>query len=198
MLPSIVPPKLPSIPQSIDMYNYFMTWVDEADQLRSYYATQRTQRKCWKALWHFRLDTAITNGYKLAHCIEERSYGHLWEHLSHKRFRQQLASQHFEHVERLGKPPAEQYPLTYYVMQTEEARHVRVRLYANPKACRACVCSGRKASHEASQRKALGELSINRQRGGSKPFKKPKRCRRGLDLAEKSVELASVRKIYAG
>ena len=49
------------IPDFIDLYNHCMNGVDKADQLRSYYFTQRIHRKGWKALWHFLLDVAITN-----------------------------------------------------------------------------------------------------------------------------------------
>ena len=52
-----------AIPDYIDMYNHFMNGVDIADQLRSYYNTQKSHWKSWKALWHFLLDTTITNSY---------------------------------------------------------------------------------------------------------------------------------------
>ena len=42
-----------AIPDYIDMYNHFMNGVDIADQLRSYYNTQKSHWKSWKALWHF-------------------------------------------------------------------------------------------------------------------------------------------------
>ena len=48
--------KDPWIPQFIDAYNHFMNGIDLADQLRSYYNTQKTYRKTWKPLWHFLLD----------------------------------------------------------------------------------------------------------------------------------------------
>ena len=61
-----------SIPQFINMYNDFMNGVDVADQMRSYYSTQRRHPKNWKPLWHFLLDTAVTNAYKIAYCSPER------------------------------------------------------------------------------------------------------------------------------
>ena len=64
--------KMLEIPEFIDTYNHFMNGVDMADQLRSYYSTQRTHFKTWKPLWHFLLDTTITNAYKIAHCRPER------------------------------------------------------------------------------------------------------------------------------
>ena len=56
------------IPVFIDMYNHYMNAVDNADQLRSYYSTQRVHFKSWKPLWHFLLDTTIVNSYKLHYC----------------------------------------------------------------------------------------------------------------------------------
>ncbi|KAF2805046.1 uncharacterized protein BDZ99DRAFT_524772 [Mytilinidion resinicola] len=39
------------IPDFIEKYNLFMCGVDVADQLRSYYNTERTHRKTWKPLF---------------------------------------------------------------------------------------------------------------------------------------------------
>lgn len=39
-----------AIPQLIDKYNHFIGGVDQADQLRSYYNTQRIYVKSWKPL----------------------------------------------------------------------------------------------------------------------------------------------------
>ena len=41
------------IPGFTNAYNHFMNGVDVADQLRSYYNTQKAHRKTWKPLWHF-------------------------------------------------------------------------------------------------------------------------------------------------
>ncbi len=38
------------IPDYIDMYNYFINGVDLADQMRSYYNTQKIHFKTWKPL----------------------------------------------------------------------------------------------------------------------------------------------------
>ena len=51
------------IPQFIDAYNYFMNGLDVADQLRSYYNTQKTHRKNWKPLWYLLLDVAVINSF---------------------------------------------------------------------------------------------------------------------------------------
>ena len=60
-----LPTKALLIPWFINDYNHFMGAVDQADQLRSYYNTQRTHRKTWMPLWHFLLDITITNCFKI-------------------------------------------------------------------------------------------------------------------------------------
>ena len=49
------------IPEFIDMYNHFMKGVDTADQMRSYYTSLKIHRRTWKPLFHFLLDTTVTN-----------------------------------------------------------------------------------------------------------------------------------------
>lgn len=39
-------------PDFIDMYNYYMNGVDNADQLRSYCSIQRVHFKSWNPVWH--------------------------------------------------------------------------------------------------------------------------------------------------
>ncbi|KAF2195288.1 hypothetical protein K469DRAFT_537254, partial [Zopfia rhizophila CBS 207.26] len=41
------------IPDFIDLYNHFMNGVDRADQVRSYYRTNRRQYRTWRPLWNF-------------------------------------------------------------------------------------------------------------------------------------------------
>ena len=96
------------IPEFIDQYNHYMNGVDNADQLRCYYSTQRVHFKSWKPLWHFLLDTTITNSYKIAYYTPERVervQKTFQETYSYREFRIQLATQLFEHSERpRGKP----------------------------------------------------------------------------------------------
>ena len=68
------------IPKFIDMYNHYMNGVDNADQLRCYYSTQRVHFKTWKPLWHFLLDTTVVNSYKIHHCIPKRLQNQLFYH----------------------------------------------------------------------------------------------------------------------
>lgn len=149
------------IPEFIDMYNHFMNGVDVADQLRSYYNTQRTHFKTWKPLWHFLLDVTITNGYKIAHCTPERPNGEGWRHYSHKQFRTKLASQLFGHSERLGvyrQPPK---PLSAHVYQATEREHGHITSMGSTKYCKACECAKRPVRKQAAIRRPLGKLSVN-------------------------------------
>ena len=57
------PRSLLDIPEFIDEYNLWMCGVDIADQLRSYYNTERVHRKIWKPLFSFLLDTIVGNSY---------------------------------------------------------------------------------------------------------------------------------------
>ena len=54
-----------SCPASVDVYNKFMGGVDRNDQLRQYYSVRLKGRKCYKYLWWFLFDVAITNAYVL-------------------------------------------------------------------------------------------------------------------------------------
>ena len=50
----------------IDQYNLYICGVNVADQLRSYYTTQRIYRKTWKPLFHFLFNIIVGNYYKLS------------------------------------------------------------------------------------------------------------------------------------
>ena len=90
-----------AISEYIDMYNHFMNGVDIADQLRSYYNTQKAYWKSWKVLWHFLLDTTITNVYLQAHSTPACPWVEHWTHWTHRAFRTCLANQLFDQSERL-------------------------------------------------------------------------------------------------
>lgn len=158
-----------SIPQFIDMYNHYMNGVDNADQLRSYYRTQRTHNKNWKPLWHFLLDIAITNAYKIAHCDPERPHGYAWHHHTHKRFRAKLAADLFANSERIGaEEHAGGWNLEDNVVTARDSDHKLVRM-KHRKYCVACLCAGRK-SKETTTRKALGQISGNARRRQRAPL----------------------------
>lgn len=54
------------IPEFINIYNHFMNSINTADQMRSYYTLLRIYRRTWKPLFHFLLNTIVTNCYKLS------------------------------------------------------------------------------------------------------------------------------------
>ena len=62
------------IPEFIDQYNLYMCGVDVANQLKSYYTTQRIHLKTWKPLFHFLFNTIIGNCYKLSSYNAAASY----------------------------------------------------------------------------------------------------------------------------
>ena len=54
-----------SCPTAIASYNKYMGGVDRNDQLRQYYSIRLKGRKCYKYIWWFLVDLAITNAYIL-------------------------------------------------------------------------------------------------------------------------------------
>src|SRR6266480_4683732 len=49
------------IPDFIDMYNHLMNSVDRADQIRTYYRTNRRNYHTWKPLWNYLFQSTICN-----------------------------------------------------------------------------------------------------------------------------------------
>jgi hypothetical protein len=79
------------IPVFIDDYNHYMGGVDIADQLRSYYSTQRIFLYCWFSLFFWILDSAILNAYLLGKKLHGSSY------IEYKDFREVLWSTMFKY-----------------------------------------------------------------------------------------------------
>ena len=124
------------MPQFIDKYNHFMNGVDVADQLRSYYTTQRIHTKSWKPLWHFLLDTTIVNCYKIAKSSPKRPWGEPSSHHSHKDFRLELVEELFMHSKRLTPEPKLAKHLKQSVAQTNKPNHVElIRMDGDSKTC---------------------------------------------------------------
>ena len=140
-----------SIPDFIDTYNHFMNGVDVADQLRSYYDTQRVHNKTWKPLWHFLLDTAVTSSYKIANTTSDRPYAESRKHGAHKRFRMKLAAALFERSERLTKPCGDirtrkVKELALFVRKAPRIEHGRrVKLQGPKRYCKPCEIESRVA-----------------------------------------------------
>ena len=153
-----------NIPEFINMYNHYMNGVDNADQLRCYYSTQRVHLKSWKPLWHFLLDSTIVNSYLLYHCISEQSKNQPRNHYSQREFRVKLASQLFEHSERLsGRSSSIKASLSLRVHPAGVYDHGRLEHMGDKiKTCVPCLHAGRtEPTKIIKPRKPLLELSIN-------------------------------------
>ena len=155
-----------AIPEFIDMYNHYMNGVDNADQLRCYYSTQRVHFKSWKPLWHFLLDTTITNSYKIAYYKPERVervQKTFRETHGHREFRIQLATQLFEHSERIsGIPSTPKVSLSSRVHPAAWRDHGHVnRMGTKAKYCVPCSYAGRVIPTPGKIRKPLLEMSVN-------------------------------------
>jgi hypothetical protein len=170
------------IPSFIYYYNCYMYGVDIADQLRSYYNTQRIHRKTWKPLFHFLLDTVLGNCYQLS------SYKPL-DHRAgrkdtHKQFRKDLRYALFERLSRNRKQYTQEPPprrstneIKWYLTKD----HKLIRLWTKPHNCSACIETGRKTQlQRRGRRKALAELSSNytKKSRDSDNWKRPQRTPR--------------------
>ena len=123
--------------------------------------------KNWKPLWHFLLDTTITNCYKLHHFHPQGlPFNKRYEQ---KEFRTKLAIELFNHSERTTSPPGNSTqthmgPLIQYVIPDVASQYQHVLLSQVPKACVPCKVGKRRPAETTKKRKALGELSYNVQR----------------------------------
>ena len=157
------------------MYNHFMNEIDLADQLRSYYNTQQCHLKTWKPLWHFLLDIAVVNAYKIAYCIPNHLWTHHWEHISHKQFHTQLASQLFANSERISDCGiSTKKPMTHYVNQAAASNHrYFTRINDKSKNCIACTQAGQKTK-SVTKTKPFTELSFKIFQNKKQPKQIPK------------------------
>ena len=156
--------KLP-IPDFIDLYNHFMNGVDVADQLRSYYDTQRIHLKTWKPLWHFLLDTTIVNSYKIIYTTELRPYAELRKHGSHKLFRMDLIQELYDYSTRVASPGGSKNyrkkELAQLVRCAPPIEHgIRTQLSEGQHYCVPCSI-GYRIARKTTVRKPLQELSMN-------------------------------------
>jgi hypothetical protein len=149
------------IPDFIEEYNLFMCGVDIADQLRSYYNTERTHRKTWKPLFSFLLDTVVGNYYQLStyRMVGERAL----RRNSHASFRRNLRDALFHASIQIRKP--------YNMKRANGAmditwrpvhKHQLGRIFDKQVTCAACAAEHRTtATPHYNGRKALANLSIN-------------------------------------
>lgn len=174
-----------SIPEFIDLYNHFMNGVDIADQIRSYYSTQRVHLENWKPLWHFLLDTAVTNAYKIGYCSPERPWAHHHEYHTHREFRTNLVIQLYEHSERLGdeRTIPKVGALADYAHLTPPFEHDEPIKIGGFGYCVVCLCTGRSAIGRP-KRKALTKLSVNSLRNKQRRHQRAPRSLYGCRLCK--------------
>ena len=64
-MPAIIINELPDKPEMIETYNLFMNGVDRADQLLSYYSSDKKSPKRWKKVFWRLLELCITNVHQI-------------------------------------------------------------------------------------------------------------------------------------
>lgn len=104
-------------PSSISLYN---TYIDHNDQLRGYYSLRTKGKKCYKYIWWFLFDVAVTNMYILA------KYHSPMVVKSVKQFRASLARDligDFQGRKRRGRPvsssnPSHQFCVNHFPMKS--------------------------------------------------------------------------------
>ena len=177
------------IPDFIDMYNHLMNSVDRADQIRTYYRTNRRNYRTWKPLWNYLFQTTICNaaliwidqGYST-----KKKGGHL-------NFRKKLATQLMAHsssskytspIDGFGVRTNLQ---NHVVTSTNACNGVCVILSQIAKECKACMAQGRTAQ-ASGKRIAMQELSVNSVRikedGEKVRRSRPPRTRYGCSVCQ--------------
>src|SRR5271155_196791 len=178
-----------NIPEFIDMYNHFMNGVDRADQIRTYYCTNRRNYRTWRPLWNYLFQTTICNAALIwmdqGHSTKKKG-GHL-------KFRTKLASQlmayssSFKHAS----------PVDGFGVRTNLKNHIITSrngcngthdvISQSAKECKACMAQGRTAQ-SSGKRVVLQELSENsvriNQDGEKSRRPRPPRTRYGCSACQ--------------
>jgi len=156
------PFKLLEIPDFIDMYNHLMNSIDRADQIRTYYRTNRRNYRTWKPLWNYLFQTTICNAALIwidQGSSTKKKGGHL-------DFRKKLATQLMAHsssstytspIDGFGVRTNLQ---NHVVTSTNACNGVRIILSQIAKECKACMTQGRTAQ-ASGKRIVMQELSVN-------------------------------------
>ena len=179
------------IPQFINAYNHFINGVDLANQLRSYFNTQKTHRKTWKPLWHFLLDIAIINAFIVYASNPQQPWGSHRKNALHRDFRRELVIGLNNNSERLTQAHIRTGPLSNYIHQAHREEHKLVRLSETAQRCRAYTAAGRRVGETvrkpATKRKVLGELSTDMVLKGKLAGRRVPRTRWGCELCHISL-----------
>jgi len=178
-----------NIPEFIDMYNHFMNGVDRADQIRTYYRTNRKIYRTWKPLWNYLFQTTISNAALIwmdqGHSTKKKS-GHL-------QFRKKLASQLMAYSSSFKYTS----PIDGFGVRTNLKNHIITSgngcngthdvISQSAKECKACMAQGRTAQ-AGGKRKVLNELSENsvriNQNGEKSRRPRPPRTRYGCSACQ--------------
>jgi hypothetical protein len=159
-----------------------MGGVDIADQLRSYFNTQRSHVRTWKPLFHFLLNTIIGNCYLLSSYRPTDRRATRRE--GHKRFRRDLRDALYKHLTRRRNPPTLNQPTrrsTKEILWYAAREHKLMKLFIKAKLYSACIEAGRKTTRAIKgQRRNLSDLSPNtvRKPRDSQDWKRPERAPR--------------------
>ena len=157
------------------MYNRFIKGVNTADQIRSYYTSLKIHRRTWKPLFHFLLDTTVTNAYKLS---SYATRGWL-NHASHKAFREDLVNALFKHSARVPQQYKSRVSMDKIIWcPVVEHGYKPEKINETAVACAACLQAGRKTQvQRIGRRKPLCELSLNtiKKPRNSEAWKRPQR-----------------------
>jgi hypothetical protein len=172
------------IPSFIYYYNCYICGVDIADQLRSYYNTQRIHRKTWKPLFHFLLNTVLGNCHHLSSYkpLDRRAN----RHDTHKQFRKDLRNNLFEHSVRIKTtrtPKDSTRRSTNEILWHPVREHKLIKLWSRPRNCSAYIEAGRKTQvQHMGRRKALADISPNSTKKlcDSSDWQRPRRAPRTL------------------
>jgi len=150
------------IPDFIDMYNHLMNGVDRADQIRTYYRTNRRNYRTWKPLWNYLFQTTICNAALIwmdqGHSTKRKG-GHL-------KFRTKLASQLMAYSSSSKHTsPADGFGVrtnlaSYITISRDGCSGTHEMISQDAKECKACMAQGRTAQ-ASEKRKDLYKLSEN-------------------------------------
>jgi hypothetical protein len=177
------------IPEFIDMYNHFMNGVDRADQIRTYYRTNRRNYRTWKPLWNYLFQTTICN---LALIWIDQGYS-TKQNGGHLKFRKELASQLMTHSSSVKHT----LPIDGFGVRTNLQNHIITSrngcggtheyISRTANECKACMAQGRTAQ-SCGTRKVLQELSENsirfNQNGEKSRRSRPPRTKYGCSVCQ--------------
>jgi len=178
-----------NIPEFIDMYNHLMNGVDRADQIRTYYRTNRRNYRTWKPLWDYLFQTTICN---LALIWIDQGHS-TKQNGGHLKFRKKLASQLMAHASSSKHiSPIDGFGVrtnlkTHIIISKNGCSGIHEPISQTANECKACMAQGRTAQ-ACGKREALRELSENsirfNQNGEKSRRSRPPRTKYGCSVCQ--------------